>query len=218
MRHPQQPAPRANLLALPALHVLVVASALAAGGCGGGGAEATAPATPAAAAAAPAAAAKPAGSADQFAQPKADKPDSAKVTWKRSPALASCHNDVKTGADLVAGVTAMAKGCAAAGNMHQVGQTVQGSRGNLDPAQAIPLKAEANHCYRVYGLSEDALKDLDIAVIDSAGKSAGEDGSDSPDAVVLEDGAICFTAADDAKVNVAAGSGAGKYAVQIWSD
>lgn len=217
MRQPLPSARRANPRSLPAVHVLVVASALAvSAGCGGGGAEATAPATPAAAA--PAAPAAPAGSADKFAQPKADKPDSAKVTWKRSAALASCHNDVKTGADLVAGVTAMAKGCAAAGNMHQVGQTVQGSRGNLDPAQAIPLKAEANHCYRVYGLSEDALKDLDIAVIDSAGKSAGEDGSDSPDAVVLEDGAVCFTAADDVKVNVAAGSGSGKFAVQIWSD
>jgi hypothetical protein len=95
---------------------------------------------------------------------------------------------------------------------------VQGSRTNLDPAQAIPLHAEANHCYRVYGLSEDALQDLDIAVIDSAGKSCGEDGSDSPDAVVLEGGAICFTAADDVKVNVAAGAGAGKFAVEIWGD
>jgi hypothetical protein len=77
---------------------------------------------------------------------------------------------------------------------------------------------EANHCYRVYGLSEDALQDLDIAVIDSAGKWCGEDGSDSPDAVVLEDGLLCFNADDDVKINVAAGSGAGKYAVEVWGD
>ena len=170
--------------------------------CGGGGADTSAqPATP-----------RPAGPL------AATKPDSDKVTWKRGAALASCHNDVKTGVDLVAGVTAMAQGCAALTKMHPTGQTVQGTRQNLDAAQTIPLHAEANHCYRVYGLSDPSLQDLDIAVIDSAGKSAGEDGSDSPDAVVLEDGEICFSQADDVKVNVAAGSGGGKFAVQIWGD
>jgi hypothetical protein len=146
------------------------------------------------------------------------KPDSDKVTWKKDPLFASCHNDVKTGKDLAVGVAAMANGCAAPMKMHKVGETVLGSRQNLDPAQSIPLHVEANHCYRVYGLSEDTLQDLDIAVIDSAGKSAGEDGSDSPDAVVLEDGELCFTQADDVKVNVAAGNGGGKFAVEIWAD
>ena len=112
----------------------------------------------------------------------------------------------------------MAQGCAALLKMHRIGQPVQGSRQNLDPAQTIPLHVEANHCYRIYGLSEDALKDLDIAVIDSAGKAAGEDGSDSPDSVVLEDGELCFKQADDVKVNVAAGSGGGKFVVEIWGD
>jgi hypothetical protein len=193
------------------LVVLAAAGTLGAA-CGGGGADTPAPATAATAAAQPAPAAASSG-------PKpADKPDSDKVTWKRDASFAKCHNDVKTGADLVAGVTAMAQGCASLMKMHQVGQTVQGTRGNLDPAQVIPVHADANHCFRVYGLSEDALKDLDIAMVDSAGKSAGEDGSDSPDAVVLEDGAICFTVADDVKVNIAAGSGSGKFAVEVWSD
>jgi hypothetical protein len=35
---------------------------------------------------------------------------------------------------------------------------------------------------------------------------------------VLEDGEICFSQADDVKVNVAAGSGGGKFAVEIWGD
>jgi hypothetical protein len=176
--------------------------------CGGGSADATAqPVVP-----------KPA-DMDKGARPPAPtKPDSDKVTWKQGAPYASCHNDVKTGADLVAGVTAMATACAGLTKMHQIGATVQGTRQNLDPAQAIPLHAEANHCYRVYGLSDASLQDLDIAIMDSTGKSAGEDGSDSPDAVVLEDGEICFSQADEVKVNVAAGSGGGKFAVEIWGD
>jgi len=145
-------------------------------------------------------------------------PDSDKVKWKQDPAFAKCHNDVKTGADLVAGVTAMAQGCAGALKMHQVGQTTQDTFKNLDKAHPIALHAESGHCYRVYGLSEDALQDLDIAMMDSAGKECAEDGSDSPDAVLLEDGAVCFTAADDVSINVAAGNGTGKYVVQIWGD
>jgi hypothetical protein len=186
--------------------VLAAISCVAA--CGGGSAETSAPpVTP-----------KPA-NIDKAARPPAPtKPDSDKVTWKQGAPYASCHNDVKTGADLVAGVTAMATACVALTKMHQIGPTVTGSRLNLDPPQAIPLHAEANHCYRVYGLSEDSLQDLDIAVIDSTGKSTGEDGSDSPDAVVLEDGEICFSQADDVKVNIAAGSGGGKFAVEIWGD
>jgi hypothetical protein len=190
------------------LSSLVLAAVSFSVACGGGSADvSTQPTTP-----------KPADIDKNVRPPAPTKPDSEKVTWKQGAPLASCHNDVKTGADLVAGVTAMATACASLTKMHQIGATVQGTRQNHDPAQAIPLHAEANHCYRVYGLSEAGLQDLDIAMIDSAGKSAGEDGSDSPDAVVLEDGVICFSQADDVKVNVAAGSGGGKFAVEIWGD
>lgn len=145
-------------------------------------------------------------------------PDSDKVKWKQDPSFAKCHNDVKTGADIAAGVNAMAQGCASVTKMHQVGQTTQDTFKDGDKAHPIPLHAESGHCYRVFGLSENALQDLDIAMMDSAGKECAEDGSDSPDAVLLEDGAVCFTATDDVNLNVAAGSGSGKYAVQIWSD
>jgi hypothetical protein len=189
---------------LPSLVLAAVSLSVA---CGGGSSDTPPPTTP-----------KPVGIDKNVRPPAPTKPDSEKVTWTQGAPYASCHNDVRTGPDLVAGVTAMAQACASLTKMHQIGATVQGNRTNLDPAQPIPLHAEANHCYRVYGLSEDALQDLDIAMIDSTGKSAGEDGSDSPDAVVLEDGKICFSQADDVKVNVAAGNGAGKFAVQIWGD
>jgi hypothetical protein len=36
--------------------------------------------------------------------------------------------------------------------------------------------------------------------------------------VVLEDGAVCFTQADEASIVVSVGAGSGAYAVQVWSD
>jgi hypothetical protein len=199
---------RTTLPCLSSLALLAFASLI---GCGGGGADANPPSS------AQSLAAQQAAMDKSGEPPLPTKPDSDKVTWKKDPAFAKCHNDVKTGADLAAGATAMAQGCSSMG-MHQIGQTTQDTFKNLDKAHPIPLHAEANHCYRVYGLSEDALQDLDIAIVDSAGKSCGEDGSDSPDAVVLEDGEICFTQTDDVQVNVAAGNGSGKYAVEIWGN
>jgi hypothetical protein len=148
--------------------------------------------------------------------PLPTKPDSDKVTWKQDPSFAKCHNDVKTGADINAGVAAIAAPCASLMKLTQIGTTSSDTYKNLDPAHTIPLHAKAGHCYRVYGLSVDALQDLDIGINDSAGKMVAEDGSDSPDAVVLEDGMVCYTVDDESVINIAAGSGAGNYAVQVW--
>jgi hypothetical protein len=111
----------------------------------------------------------------------------------------------------------MANGCIDK-KMHQVGQPIAGEGSREKMVQSIPLKAEANHCYRVFGLAEPSVTDFDIAIMDSAGKSAGEDLLDSNDAVVLEDGAICFKQADTASINVAVAAGSGKWAVSIWAD
>jgi hypothetical protein len=149
----------------------------------------------------------------------ASKPDSDKVTWKSMAGTGKCHvsSQLAAGADLAGGVTAMGTACAT--GLKQLGATVTGAGGtNGQMVQTIPLHAKANHCYRVFGLAEATVTDFDIAVLDSAGKSAGEDGTDSRDSVVLEDGAICFKVDDEASVNAAVATGSGKWAVEIWSD
>ncbi len=112
----------------------------------------------------------------------------------------------------------MAKGCAATTKMKLVGKTLTGKQADGQTPQTFPLKAKANHCYRVYAQAADGIKDLDVVVKDSAGATAGEDSTDDPSPVVLEDGAICFKADDDATVVVSVGMGSGAYAVQIWGD
>jgi hypothetical protein len=148
--------------------------------------------------------------------PKAPaKAESEKVTWKKDNGAKSCH--VKAGADLSASVAAMSGACVAK-TMHKLGQTNLGQGSPDKMVTSVPLKAEANHCYRVLGIAESTVTDLDIAVVDSAGKSIGEDLNDSNDAVVLEDGAFCFKEADTVNVNVAVANGSGKWAFEVWSD
>ena len=103
-------------------------------------------------------------------------------------------------------------------NMKRIGAATMGDGSPDKMVQQIPLKATANHCYRVVGIADATVTDFDIAVMDSASKEIAEDVLDSNDAVVLEDGAFCFNTDDAASVNVAVANGTGKWAVEIWSD
>jgi pyruvate/2-oxoglutarate dehydrogenase complex dihydrolipoamide acyltransferase (E2) component len=213
-----------SLLLAPAGVAMVVST----GACGGGqtppaaspsaSASASASAAPAASSAAPAASEAPS-AAPSAAPAPAASPASKKATKKNDAAWASCHQSYKANNKEVAkDVDAMAKGCAKVTKMKLVGQTETGNQGDQDPPQSFPLKAEKDHCYRVYAQAAEGIKDLDLVIKDSTGAIAGEDSTDDPSPVVLEDGAVCFTEADAATVVVSVGMGKGRYAVQIWGD
>jgi hypothetical protein len=147
-----------------------------------------------------------------------DHADSPLAKWKRDPALAACHAEAQPQENLIDGVTALAQGCASASKMHQIEQTVVGTKQAHEAPFEIPVQVEADHCYRAYGMSSSSLLDLHVAFVDSSGRFAGGDATTGPIAVALEDGAVCFSQADDAKVTVSSDNGGGKFAVQIWAD
>ena len=102
--------------------------------------------------------------------------------------------------------------------MHQIDQTVVGTQQAHETPFAIPVQVEANHCYRAFGMAASSLLDLNLAFVDSVGRIAAADATVGAIAVALEDGVVCFSQADDVKLNVSSGNGGGKFAVQIWSD
>ncbi len=182
--------------------------------CGGGAAPAPGGTTPTSAG--------PAGTSKSLGAGP-DHPDSDKVTWKKDAPAKNCHTGNKGDGDLVAGVTAMATGCVGS-KMKQVGAPMQGEGGGASAGtpggmiKTLPFKAQANKCYRFFGLAQNTVTDFDISVMDSASKNIAEDLTDSNDAIVLEDGVICFKSDDDISINVAVGLGSGKWAVSVWSD
>jgi hypothetical protein len=225
-----------NAIRFRSLTVLMLASAAALplavglGACGGG--EAPPPAAPPAPSAseaptatesavpsAPASAAAAPSETASAPPPPPPNPGSTKVTTKNDPTWATCHQSYEAkNREVSKDVAAMAKGCATVTKMKLVGKTLTGKQGETDPPQSFPLKAEASHCYRVYAQAAEGIKDLDLAIKDSTGAIAGEDSTDDPSPVVLEDGAVCFKEADSATVVVSVGMGKGSYAVQIWKD
>jgi pyruvate/2-oxoglutarate dehydrogenase complex dihydrolipoamide acyltransferase (E2) component len=198
------------------------------GACGGGEKPPEAPATASASAApsssepaassAPPPAPAPSASSAPSAEP-APNPGSKKATKKTDASLAGCHQSYKAkNKDVSKDVAAMAKACESATKMKLLGKTLTGKQSDQQPPQTFPFKAEAKHCYRVYAQAADGIKDLDLAIKDSTGAIAGEDSTDDPSPVVLEDGAICYTESDASVVVVSVGMGSGAYAVQIWGD
>jgi hypothetical protein len=216
--------------AATSLSLLALAAAALVAACGGSEppppvqpppptASVAPPADTGSAAAAPTASAPPAETASAAPPPPPPNPGSTKVTTKNDPAWATCHQSYEAKKkDVSKDVTAMAAGCAKVTKMKLVGKQLTGKQGDQDPPQSFPLKAEANHCYRVYAQASEGIKDLDASVKDSTGAVAGEDSTDDPSPVILEDGAICFKEADAATIVVSVGMGKGNYAVEVWKD
>ncbi|HEY2518208.1 MAG TPA: hypothetical protein VGI39_45380 [Polyangiaceae bacterium] len=144
---------------------------------------------------------------------------SQKAERRTNAAWAPCHSSyaAATSADLSASADQLAKGCADTTRMHFI-DSFKGTQAANNPPQSFKFHADANHCYRAYAVAASGITDLDLLIKDSAGAVAGEDSTDDPTPVTLEDGAVCFKEADDATVMVSIGGGAGAYAGQIWGD
>jgi hypothetical protein len=62
--------------------------------------------------------------------------------------------------------------------------------------------------------ADENVHDAVVVMRDSAGDMVAE----SAGAALPEDGAVCFTAADEVTLMVGIGAGKGAYAAQVWSD
>jgi len=144
---------------------------------------------------------------------------STKAERRKNAAWAPCHQSYKLdpNADLATSADQMAKGCADTTRMHLI-DSFKGSQAASNAPQSFHFKAEANHCYRAYGTAAATIQDLDLLMKDSTGALAGEDSTDDPTPVILEDGAVCFKSADDATLVVSIGAGSGAYALEVWGD
>jgi hypothetical protein len=137
-------------------------------------------------------------------------------------ALAACASALPTpasprasrGKDLVEQVKRIGEACASASKMKPASGPMRGQQGDKEPSQEQKFHAEANHCYRVYFVADDAVKDVVVVLRDSAGDIIAE----SAGPAVPEGGAACFTTSDDVAVLIGVGSGKGAWAAQVWGD
>ena len=137
---------------------------------------------------------------------------------KRRPdaALYACGaRERASGKDPLALVKRIGEGCAFASKMKPMGAPFRGQQSDRDPHAEHRFRVSAGTCYRVYVATDEGIKDAVAVVRDSAGEIVAESNGH---AAVPPDGAMCFTASDEATLMVGVGAGKGTYAAQVWSE
>jgi hypothetical protein len=138
---------------------------------------------------------------------------SKKASLKRDPALVTCAASRAPGTP-DAQVKKLAEACSAVSKMKPVSAVLRGQQGDKEAAQENAFRAEANHCYRIYAAGDDGAKDVVVVLRDSNGDVVVE----APAPTVPEDGAVCFTEADQVSLVVGVGAGKGGWVAQVWGN
>jgi hypothetical protein len=76
--------------------------------------------------------------------------------------------------------------------------------------------ASAGDCFRVFAVAEPSVQDLDVEVLDPAGKRVAWDTSDDRWPIALPDGPFCALSDGEYRAVVRAASGSGRYAIEVW--
>lgn len=126
-------------------------------------------------------------------------------------ACASDKTSAKDPGDLV---KKNGEACAAPLKMHVVGAPLRGTEADKDAQQDHKQHVDANKCYRVYFAGDEGVRDIVAIARDSNGDVVAQSGGTA----LPQDGAMCFTAADDVTLSIAIGAGKGAYVAQWWSD
>ena len=124
-----------------------------------------------------------------------------------------------SGNDAGKAVEALANACAAATKTHGAAPTMTGSQNAVSTTPSTyKFHAQANHCYRVYGVASSSVKNLVAVVTDSDGASIAEYHTDDVTPFIAPNEALCFSTDVDAKITVSVGLGDGPYAIAVWQD
>jgi hypothetical protein len=157
----------------------------------------------------------PSGLPPLAAMPPPGVAGSKKAKKKTDGALFACGGGAKPNAkDPADLVKRLGESCAGVAKMKPVGAMLRGQQADRDTHQEHKLRVDANRCYRVVFAADENVKDAVVVMRDSAGDIVAE----SAGAALPEDGAICFTVADEITLMIGIGAGKGAYAAQVWSD
>jgi hypothetical protein len=135
----------------------------------------------------------------------------------------SCRNGFRPSGEPRRDVERLGLMCGPQNGMTRLGDTMTGH--TADPV-AHTFAAKAGACYRVIGVADDGVRDLDIGVLSGvrgvpaaatgSGMRLYSDHGDEPLAIVERERPFCSLEDDTFTVAVSAGEGQGRYAVQVY--
>lgn len=131
--------------------------------------------------------------------------------------LASCAKGLVPTWEPIRDVTRLSLACGAATGMNRLGSvTHEGAIAADGVHVTIPLSMSKGSCYRVFAAATSDVGDLVVLIRSSRGTTIASDHAAGRLAMVQPDRPVCALEDDAAEVDVAAGSGHGRFALEIY--
>jgi len=131
----------------------------------------------------------------------------------------SCYATFLAEGEPTSSLSRLAESCGKATGMHAAAPARAGeAQTEEDAVERFTFPVRANGCYRIYAVGAAEVVDLDVALVDGAGKVAATDRSTTRWPVVPARGPLCADAEGVYTVEVAVSRGRGPFALQVWSD
>jgi hypothetical protein len=130
-----------------------------------------------------------------------------------------CYRGFQPGNDAPADLARLTGACGAPNGLGAVTPVRIGdAQTQDDPAERFTFRARAGRCYRFFSVGEQGVADLDLAVLDPAGRLAAADVSGDRFPVVPPRGPLCMEREGIYTVEVAVVQGSGRFVLQVWAD
>jgi hypothetical protein len=129
----------------------------------------------------------------------------------------SCYGDFRPSGDPPKDVTRLALMCGPITGMRRLSKDLlEGELWGGGPPATTHVHVKKDGCYRVFAVSDENIPDLDVVVKSSRDKVLAADHGQDRWPVVQPDRAFCVLETDELTIEVAAASGRGRFAAEVW--
>jgi hypothetical protein len=108
----------------------------------------------------------------------------------------------------------LASVCGPANGMRRIGSGMEGNAREAPSRHPLPVRAST--CYRVFGVADLGVTDLDVVVQSVRGTRLAADDVEDRVVMVERDRPFCSFGDEELTIEVRAKSGAGRYALEIY--
>lgn len=140
-----------------------------------------------------------------------------KARVRSDDTLAKCAAGARPTGDPAARARAIAAACAKTKSGQAQGASIKAKQGAGDGAFESPLQAQSGDCIGIAFASDPGVESLSVLVVDSSGKKILESTFSGGDGVATNEGPICFSRADGARLVLSVGAGSGNVAAALFA-
>ncbi len=129
----------------------------------------------------------------------------------------ACYSSFTPSGDASSDLSRLTRDCGATGGMRPITSVRVGEQTESDPVDPYTFEVPASgKCYRVYGVGDGGIQDLDLLLRAPSGEPIAADVTHDSWPVLPPGEPACFTEPGAYRLEVSVYRGSGHYALQVW--